>query len=188
MEVGELDPGQEYCAELVAFNAFGSATSTKVVFTLGAPRISATHYVAADNTLQAEVDPAGEATEYLVLYAPIASEWCSSEGARGRPPELGAPTPLGFTDNAFHPVSVHLTGLVGGVEYCAALQASNESGADVGFQVAFTEHPGRVAGTASGPTAGGTTVTIKGRTWRRERRPLRRGAAIIDSVAPKRSW
>ncbi len=78
VEVGELDPGDEYCAELVAFNASGSAISTKIVFTLGAPRIRGTAYEATDNTLAAEVDPAGEATEYQVLYAPIASEWCSS--------------------------------------------------------------------------------------------------------------
>ena len=70
-----------------------------------------------------------------------------------------------------------LTGLVGGVEYCAALQASNESGTTVGFQVAFAEHPTVASlSPASGPAAGGTTVTIKGENLGGTvRRALRRG-------------
>ena len=39
VELGELDPGDEYCAQLVAFNASGFAASAKVVFTLGAPTV-----------------------------------------------------------------------------------------------------------------------------------------------------
>ena len=41
------------------------------------------------NTLQAEIDPAGEATDYQVLYAPIASEWCTSFGFHGTPARAG---------------------------------------------------------------------------------------------------
>jgi hypothetical protein len=163
VELGELDPGVEYCAQLVAYNASGASTSDKVVFKLGAPSIRDTRYVAAENTVQAEVDPAGEATEYQVLYAPIASEWCTSAGTRGAPAKLGAPTPLGVTDNSYHPISVHLAGLEPGVEYCAAVYAVNEADSTLGFQVAFTEGPAVESLTpSSGPVSGATKVTIKG--------------------------
>ena len=163
VELGELVPGAEYCAALVAFNASGVASSGKIVFRSGAPTVTGTAFVGSSNTLQAEIDPAGEATDYQVLYAPLASEWCTSFGFRGTPARLGALTPLGFSDNSFHPVSVPLAGLVAGGEYCAAMYAVDESGSSQGFQVAFTERPtvdslSPSAGTASG----GTTVRIEG--------------------------
>jgi IPT/TIG domain len=161
--VGELTPGAEYCAELVAYNDSGVGASAKIVFRAGAPSVSGTRFVAASNSLQAEIDPAGETTEYQVLYAPIASEWCSSSGARGTPAELGQPAQLGYSDTSSHQVSVNLIGLVAGAEYCAAMSASNESGSAEGFQVSFAERPTvESLAPSAGPTSGGTTVRITG--------------------------
>ena len=163
VEIGELIPGAEYCAALVAFNASGVATSGKILFRSGAPTVVDTDFVAASNTLQAEIDPAGEATDYQVLYAPIASEWCTSFGFHGTPARLGAPTPLGFSDDSFHPVSVRLSGLVSGGEYCATMYAVDESGSSQGFQVPFTERPTvDSVSPSSGTASGGTTVRITG--------------------------
>ena len=163
VEIGELTPGAEYCAALVAFNTSGVATSGKILFRSGAPTVVDTDFVAATNTLQAEIDPAGEATDYQVLYAPIASEWCTSFGFHGTPARLGAATPLGFSDDSFHPVSVRLSGLVSGGEYCATIWAVDESGSSQGFQVPFTERPTvDSVSPASGTASGGTTVRITG--------------------------
>ncbi|HUH80996.1 MAG TPA: IPT/TIG domain-containing protein [Solirubrobacteraceae bacterium] len=186
VELDELSPGAEYCAELVAFNASGAAASAKIVFDLGAPSVVGTHFVAASNTLQAEIDPAGDATEYQVVYAPLASEWCSSSGARGTPARLGELTPLDFSDDSFHPVSVHLGGLVAGAEYCAAMDAVNEAGSSLGFQVSFRERP-TVEGLtpSSGPASGGTTVRIEGENLAGTSAVcFGSTAASIESVAP----
>jgi len=163
VELGELTPGAEYCARLVAWNGSGGATSGKIVFHVGVPSVRATRFVSASNTLQAEINPAGEATEYLVRYAPLASEWCSTSGTRGTPEQLGEPTPLGASDDAFYPVSIHLGGLVAGAEYCAAMEAVSETGGTLGYQVSFRELPTVESLTpTAGPASGGTTVKIEG--------------------------
>jgi hypothetical protein len=163
VEVGGLTPGTEYCAQLVADNHSGSASGGKVLFTAGAPGVSGSTFAPAVNELEAEVDPAGQASQYQVLYAQVASEWCLSLGSRGTATKLGDPVALPYTDGAFHLVRVELTGLVAGTEYCAALYAENSSGNALGLLVSFSELPTIESVTpAAGPASGGSTVTIRG--------------------------
>ena len=129
----------------------------------------------------------GKRPNTTCLYAPLASEWCTSSGAQGTPAELGALTQLGFTDNSFHEVSIELAGFLLGLEYCAALYALNEAGSSVGSQVSFHRQPPTVESLspASGPASGGTTVTIGG-TDLGGASAVHFGsaAATIESVAP----
>jgi hypothetical protein len=89
-------------------------------------------------TVEGEVNPAGQATEYHVAYGLASSEWCTSFGSKGSPASSTTPVTLGFTDATFHPVSVALSGLTAGKEYCAELVASNASGTAHGGQVRFS--------------------------------------------------
>lgn len=163
VELPGLSPRSEYCAELVAFNDSGRASGSEVEFIAGAPSVINSRLSPALDALQAEIDPAGQASTYQVLYAPIASEWCKSEGEEGTPAKLGAPTPLGFSDSSYHPVSVPLMGLVAGAEYCGAIAAENGSGGALGLQLTFSLGPTvESLSPAAGPTSGGSTVTIRG--------------------------
>jgi hypothetical protein len=66
------------------------------------------------------VSPAGQAVTYFAQYGLESSTWCQS----GTGPAETAPVALGAQDTASHAVSVALTGLSAGDEYCAAIAAT----------------------------------------------------------------
>jgi hypothetical protein len=163
VELEGLAHGTEYCAQLIAFNDSGRAAGTKGFFVSGAPSVIDAQFLPVSNSLEAEVNPAGQATSYQVLYAPIESEWCETSGAKGVPATLGALTPLGFEDGSYHAVAVNLMGLQPGEEYCAAMYAENDSGSGQSLQVSLAVGPAVESVTpAAGPVGGGSSVTIKG--------------------------
>jgi Divergent InlB B-repeat domain len=122
-----LSPGTKYCAEMVASNTAGSERGGQVRFTAGAPSAFAAgaHSTSATTaTVDGEVDPAGQSTEYFVEYGPASSPWCTSKGLSGTAggttkAETLPPGPASV------PVTVSLTGLTPGAEYCAELVAKN---------------------------------------------------------------
>jgi hypothetical protein len=165
-----LTAGAEYCAEFVAVNGSGTVQGGGSRFTAGWPsaftfEASATGATTAN--VEGEVNPAGQATEYHVVYDLKSSEWCTSFGREGSPAHSTTPVTLGFTDGTFHPVSVGLSGLAAGSEYCAELIAVNGSGTVHGGDVSFTAGAApkpivTKVTPASGTNAGGTAVTITG--------------------------
>ncbi len=112
-------------------------------------------------TVDGDVNPAGQTTTYEVEYALASSEWCTSFGSSGSLSSTTAQT-LSFTDTDFHEVSVDLTGLTAGMDYCVDLVASNGSSSGDGGQISFA------AGTPSAFTyspvtaTGLTTATVDG--------------------------
>ena len=153
--LGGLTAGDSYCAALVATNAVTtigaqvSVTSSPLVATSFAQATGA-----ATATVSGQVDPAGQSATYEVAYAVAGSGWCASGGSSGSPEHATAPQTLGFSDNSYHLVSVDLSGLSPGSEYCAELVASNAVTAS-GGQVRFTSRPGisAVAANTGGATA-----------------------------------
>ena len=169
VELTGLSAGNEYCVELIAANGSGTAHGSQVAFFAGFPAASTSNAFATGATtamVEGQVNPSGQSTEYHVAYDLASSEWCASEGLAGSPAHSTTPATLGFTDAAFHQVSVELTGLSAGDEYCVELIAANGSGTAHGSQFRFTAAPPTPAVTkvspASGTTAGGTLVTIVG--------------------------
>jgi hypothetical protein len=136
-----LTAEREYCAEPVASNASGTGQGKPLSFTAGAPSafiFNAFSTGATTATVEGEVNPTGQSTQYHVAYDLASSEWCTSHGSSGSPASSTTPVTLGFTDETFHPVSVPLSGLTAEREYCAELVASNASGTAHGGQVRFS--------------------------------------------------
>ncbi len=159
-----LTAGSEYCAELVAVNEFASSHGFAVLFTAGLPYpfvLNAFATTTRTATVEAELNPAGQTTQYHLAYDVANSEWCKSGGFQGTPAQSTEPETLEFTDSIFHQVQVGLGGLTVGTEYCAAVIATNGSG---------TAKSGTVFFTAGFPTAitsqalatGATTATVEG--------------------------
>ncbi len=169
VELTGLSAGNEYCVELVTVNGSGAAHGSQITFFAGFPAASTSNAFATGATtamVEGQVNPSGQTTQYQVAYDLGSSEWCASEGLADAPAHSTAPVTLGFTDAVFHQVSVELTGLNAGSEYCVELVAVNGSGTAHGSQLRFTAAPPMPAVTkvspASGTTAGGTFVTIIG--------------------------
>ncbi len=169
VELTGLSTGNEYCVELIAANGSGTAHGSQVTFFAGFPAASTSNAFATGATtamVEGQVNPSGQTTQYHVAYDLASSEWCASEGLAGSPAHSTTPVTLGFTDATFHQVSVELTGLSTGTEYCVQLVAVNGAGTAHGSQLRFTAAPPLPAVTevspASGTTAGGTHVTIIG--------------------------
>lgn len=74
------------------------------------------------------VNPGGEATTYAVEYDLASSTWCGSGGTSGSPANTITGTDSIPTDNADHDVTLGVTGLTAGTDYCAELVATNGSG------------------------------------------------------------
>jgi uncharacterized repeat protein (TIGR02543 family) len=162
-----LTTGTQYCAELVASNASGSARGGQVTFTAGAPAVITDDAVATGATtatVDGRVNPSGQSTTYHVDYDLSSSVWCLSGGNSGSAANSTSNTMLGFTDSAYHSVSVGLTGLTNGSHYCAQLVATNASGKTGGGQLTFTANvttgpPSATTGTATSLTTTGATLT-----------------------------
>ncbi|HZS30473.1 MAG TPA: PASTA domain-containing protein [Gaiellaceae bacterium] len=79
------------------------------------------------------VNPGGEATRYSVDYDLAGSTWCTSNGTSGSAANTVQGTDSIPTDGADHEVSIDLSGLTPGADYCAKFVATNGSGeGDVG--------------------------------------------------------
>jgi hypothetical protein len=156
-----LTPGQEYCAEVVAENGSGAEYGGQRFFVAGAPKVltfEASPTGTTSATVEGEINPAGEETHYQVAYGAASSLWCRY-GYLGSPEYTTALQPLGFTDLAFHAVTMGLSGLSPGMEYCAELIGVDHSGSDHGASVTFTtvseDFLGvSLAGTGSGTVSG----------------------------------
>lgn len=175
VEVSGLTRSDQYCAEVVATNGSGSSTAEagqQVRFIAGAPTVHTAEAEATGPTtatIEAAIDPAGQATEYRAEYGPASSEWCKSEGSAGAPGNALPFQSLGFLDAEFHEVAIHLVGLTPGTEYCVEVVAENASGladgaisgggSELGAQVPFTTTALHalsvsIAGTGSGTVSG----------------------------------
>ncbi len=136
-----LTPGTQYCASVVASNSSGSATGGPFQFGAGLPLAStfdANATGASTATVDGSVNPSGQTTTYKVEYDVADSDWCQTGGGSGSPGNSSAAQTLGFTDSAPHDVTVGVSGLSPGTDYCADLVASNSSGDADGGQ-AFLE-------------------------------------------------
>ncbi len=136
-----LTPGTQYCAAVVASNSSGSATGEQFQFGAGLPLAStfdANATGASTATVEGSVNPSGQTTTYKVEYDVADSDWCQTGGESGSPANSTTAQTLGFTDSAPHDVTVALSGLSPGTDYCADLIASNSSGDADGGQ-AFLE-------------------------------------------------
>ena len=145
LDLTGLIAGNDYCVDLVATNASGSADGGQQ-FLEGATPFASTDAVtptgATMATVIGDIDPAGEATTYIVAYGLVSSEWCQSEGESGSPATTTSPQPLGSTDLNDHSVAVTLTGLSGATTYCADLIALTPQGPQDGGQLQFTTPTG----------------------------------------------
>ncbi len=131
VDLTELTPGTQYCAALVASNSSGSATGEQIQFGAGLPLAStfdANATGANTATVDGSVNPSGQTTTYKVGYDVADSDWCQTGGESGSPANSTAAQTLGFIDSAPHDVTVGLSGLIPGTDYCADLVASNSSG------------------------------------------------------------
>jgi hypothetical protein len=163
-----LTQGDEYCVEVLAENGSGTEHGGLEFFTAGAPRaftLEARSTGTTTASVGGEVNPAGQETHYAVAYGQASSTWCRL-GFVGSPEHTTTPEPLGFMDPTFHPVTVTLSGLAPGSEYCAELVAVNGSGTEHGGRVSFTTtavHSITVslAGTGAG-TVGGSGISCPG--------------------------
>jgi hypothetical protein len=113
-------------------------------------------------TVEGVINPGNDSTSYSVQWDVAGSTWCMSGGSSGSPANTtNAPLPVG-PDNNFDFVSVDLTGLTGGDDYCAQLTATNADGGPIdGGQVTWTQGLPEAITTVASPTAT-TTATIQG--------------------------
>jgi phosphodiesterase/alkaline phosphatase D-like protein/prolyl-tRNA editing enzyme YbaK/EbsC (Cys-tRNA(Pro) deacylase) len=158
-----LAVGKGYCAALQATNTTGTTTAPAVDFTPGQTFVSdfgTTITGAKTATVQGQIGPGSQKTEYEAVYDVASGEWCKSLGAEGSPAGVTVPQTLGFTDTTGHFVAVHVTGLTAGTTYCAALRAVNSSTV-TGFVSSFTAAAPGVNGYGARIT-GATTATLLG--------------------------
>jgi hypothetical protein len=165
-----LTAGTDYCAEVIATNGSGSTPTDdgdQVFWTQGVPAAStfdAFSTGATKATVEGQVDPVGQTTTYHVVYDTADSDWCSSFGASGSPAHTATDSALGATDNTFHDVSVDLTGLTAGIEYCAEIVATNGTGStpiDDSGQTTWIEGS-PITDTYKVVSTGATTATVQG--------------------------
>lgn len=104
-------------------------------FTAGLPTAT-TWDVNPDSPTTAELDgtvgPSGQATTYYAVYDVQNSTWCQSDGTTGAPADSSTPVALALADSSIYDVSVEMTGLTPGAQYCVALAAHNGSNGQSG--------------------------------------------------------
>lgn len=160
-----LTAGNQYCWALEGTNASGTTTSFGGTFNVGLPSATTNAATSISNTgatLNGQVNPDGNDTEYSFAYAPSTSLFCTSGGTSG----IGSATAtaqqsVGFTDTSAHAVSATISGLSAATSYCYAALASNVVGRATGSTVTFVTPGGShvltviEAGAGSGTVAGG---------------------------------
>jgi hypothetical protein len=161
-----LTTSSEYCADLVSSNAAGAGDGGQVVFVAGGASVTSVTAAPAGATgvtVSGSVDPASQATDYHALYGLASSAWCSSGGESGSPAGTTAAQSFGYTDGAYHPVSVSISGLQGNTRYCAELYAGNDSGWWESAPVDVTTSVLRpIAATGTVAVTGESTATVSG--------------------------
>jgi hypothetical protein len=151
-----LTSGTTYCEAIVATNQSGSTTGPQQVFVAGLPTAIVSSSSASSDTSEAvvgSVTPTTQATSYYVAYDAASAAWCGTGG--GDPSGATYATghvELGAIDNLAHTVSVTLTGLAPGENYCAEVVAVNDN--TVGT---YTSPSGQLAFTAGYPFTATTT-------------------------------
>jgi PASTA domain/Divergent InlB B-repeat domain len=167
-----LTEGTNYCAQLTATDANGDAEGGQVPWTQGAAAadtFDANPTGLTTATIDGDVNPAGQSTSYAVEYDFASSDWCLSGGLSGTPGSTSTSHDLAATDGTFHDVSIDLTGLTPGAEYCAEIVATNGTGSspiDDGDQ-AFWDQPTQpskdtLTVTRGGPGTGTVTSSPAG--------------------------
>ena len=112
-------------------------------------------------TVEGAINPNNESTTYAAQYDLASSTWCTSNGAFGAPADSTTGTDPVPTDSALHFVTVDLTALSEGVDYCAELTATNGDGTEGGGQVSWTQGAPTVDTNDAGAT-GDSTAAIDG--------------------------
>ena len=178
VEVYGLASGSSYCYRLFTTNSDGTAyggvdTFTYVLPPPGVPSTGLTTTGASTATMVGRVSPNGQATAVEVVYDVAGSEFCTNQSSTD--PAFHTP-PVGIAADvvASQVVSLILSGLTPGTQYCAGLLATNPSGATLVRVNPFTAgvpvvEPlgvvavGRTAATVSGtvdPVAQPTTYAV----------------------------
>jgi hypothetical protein len=137
-ELGGLTQGARYCTEAVAEGATATAHSPLLTFTAGAPTVLTGEALSTGTdtaVVSGAVNPAGQTSHYKVEYAEAGSPWCKGEA--GSPKETAASELTAPARSGEMPVTVDLSALAPGTEYCAQLVAENETGVEHGEQVRF---------------------------------------------------
>ncbi len=175
VELSGLDPSSEYCTELVAENADGTTYGGQVRFTTPTPPVieseSVSHVTTTDATLEATIDPLGRETTYVVyLEAPSCREdgpgACEASG--GRPIYEGKipAGPSGVTVSVDLGRSGHAlsSGTFYGYRVIATNTTDGVEATSYGQLKTFITDGPRVSRLEpdSGPTSGGTRITIFG--------------------------
>src|SRR5271165_5264997 len=111
--------------------------------------------------VEAQINPAGQTTHYRVGYGPSLSSFCDAPEYRYAPEHMTVLETLAFSDTVLHAVTVNITGLTNGDEYCARVIAENGSGTEWGAPYWFTAGaPG--LSTNGARATGTTTAAIEG--------------------------
>lgn len=140
--IAGLTPGTGYRFRLTAANANGSGPlGTDIGFTTAGPQIqgtTATQISATGATLEASVNPSGEATGYLFEYV-TAAEF-EQNGYANAAAIPAVPVGIG-SGSAYVPVSQSLGGLALDTGYHFRVRATNPSGVSLGPDTVFSTSP-----------------------------------------------
>lgn len=88
-------------------------------------------------TVEGILNPENQTTTYEAQYDVEGSSWCQT--GTGSPAHTTTGTNPVIVENAFQPISVDLTGLTEGADYCAQLTATNGDGETDGGPVFWTQ-------------------------------------------------
>jgi hypothetical protein len=166
VQISGLIAGDAYCVMIAAANASGSAQEDGLSdFTAGAPSALNTSVAltgASSATVTGTVNPAGQITTYQVGYGPGSSVFCQNQGQSGTPSQTTTAAQLPYSDATDHDVTVNLTGLAPGDDYCAELIASNASASATDTQSTNFTAGSPTASTDQTIQAGPTSEQIDG--------------------------
>jgi hypothetical protein len=110
-------------------------------------------------TIEGILNPENQSTTYEAQYDVESSAWCQT--GTGSPAHTMPGTNPIIIENAFQSVSVDLTGLTEGADYCAQLTATNSDGETDGGPVFWTQGAPTVD-TNDAAATGDSTATIDG--------------------------
>jgi hypothetical protein len=145
VDLSGLTAAQDWCAQLIATNANGTAEGGQKTWTQGhepvAETLDAFSTGGSTVTVEGFVNPFLETTTYQVQYDLASSLWCTSDGISGSPADTTTATSDGLDLGApgFQYVAADLTGRTELESYCARLIASNANGEDDGDLVTWTQ-------------------------------------------------
>jgi hypothetical protein len=134
-----LTSGTSYCATITATDATTSTSGSIIGFTLDHPGVlnnNAAATGATTATINGAVNAFGQTNLYYgVVYDLANSTWCASNGSV---PDATTTNAVGmysfpYTDSTFHPVSVGLTALTPGTQYCATIGAGTAQAVPIYF-------------------------------------------------------